>query len=231
MTDFPNITLALFTLYNCNSGITIVRANGFLREDTWISRSELKRELEDALNDPSISWKQLLYNERYKVLDAKSEEEARAFVIWTLWDGVNVPGNVVQDKRFRQIPNVSLRIDSDRRQAARDAKEKTFSAGIILPNRWTTGVGISAHDVSEARSKLASVWGDENISSVTEHTLPVPTPLQLALRTAEREFFTGLPLDQNCPSCGSAIQVTGCKYEWRTSCPCGLCNKHTLDIF
>lgn len=47
---------------------------------------EMKIELAEAFEDENISWRNMLVNEEYEVLEFESEEEARAYVKRILWD-------------------------------------------------------------------------------------------------------------------------------------------------
>ncbi|WP_165677806.1 hypothetical protein [Metapseudomonas otitidis] len=46
----------------------------------------MKYELSEAFGDGSISWRAMLNNDEYEVLDFETEEEARAYVKRILWD-------------------------------------------------------------------------------------------------------------------------------------------------
>ncbi len=46
----------------------------------------MKHELSEAFGDGSISWRAMLNNDEYEVLDFETEEEARAYVKRILWD-------------------------------------------------------------------------------------------------------------------------------------------------
>lgn len=46
----------------------------------------MKHELSEAFGDGSISWRAMLNNDEYEVLDFETEEEARAYVKRVLWD-------------------------------------------------------------------------------------------------------------------------------------------------
>ncbi|ROO39345.1 hypothetical protein SAMN03159376_04648 [Pseudomonas sp. NFACC09-4] len=49
-------------------------------------RSEIRRELLEAFNEETLSWRDILVNDEYEVLDFESEEDAKAYVIRVLWD-------------------------------------------------------------------------------------------------------------------------------------------------
>lgn len=88
MTDYPNIRRVLSTVFNCEDGLSIDVAKGlYVRsQNASPSAAEFKRELREALDDPSVSWKHLLCNDDYEVIDAESEQEARKFAVEVLWE-------------------------------------------------------------------------------------------------------------------------------------------------
>jgi hypothetical protein len=88
MTDYPNIRRVLSTVFNCEDGLSIDVAKGlYVRsQKTSPNAVEFKRELREALDDPSVSWKNLLCNDGYEVIDVESEEEARKFAVEVLWE-------------------------------------------------------------------------------------------------------------------------------------------------
>ncbi|MEL4168389.1 hypothetical protein [Pseudomonas sp. ZS001] len=49
-------------------------------------RSEIRQELLEAFNDETLSWRDILVNDEYEVLDFESEEDAKAYVRRVLWD-------------------------------------------------------------------------------------------------------------------------------------------------
>jgi hypothetical protein len=88
MTDYPNIKRVLSTVFNCEDGLSlgIAKALYVRSQKTSSNAAELKRELREALSDSSVSWKYLLCNDDYEVIDVDSEEEARRFVVEVLWE-------------------------------------------------------------------------------------------------------------------------------------------------
>lgn len=92
MTEYPNIKRILSTVYNCDNGLSLdVAKRLYVRsQKTSPGAAELKRELREALNDPSVSWKYLLCNDGYEVIDVESEEEARKFAVEVLWEPIDV---------------------------------------------------------------------------------------------------------------------------------------------
>ena len=78
---YARIAHALRTIFNAEDGLSPeVSKELYLRA---IANSPslvgLKSELEDALSDPSVSWKEFLCNEQYEVFDAQNEQQAREF--------------------------------------------------------------------------------------------------------------------------------------------------------
>jgi hypothetical protein len=88
MTDYPNIRRVLATVFNCEDGLSLDVAKRLYARSVAASPAgtDLRRELAQAIEDLSVSWRQMLCNESYEVLDADSEEEARAFAIELLWE-------------------------------------------------------------------------------------------------------------------------------------------------
>ncbi|MET1257445.1 hypothetical protein [Aliikangiella maris] len=50
--------------------------------------NEMKSELEEAFCDESLSWKKMLLNDEYEVMDFDTEEEAKAYAKRVLWDPI-----------------------------------------------------------------------------------------------------------------------------------------------
>lgn len=88
MKDYPNIRRVLATAFNCEDGLSLDVAKRLYARSVASSPAGagLVRELERAFEDTSVSWRQMLCNESYEVIDASSEEEARAFAIEALWE-------------------------------------------------------------------------------------------------------------------------------------------------
>lgn len=49
-------------------------------------KEEMKNELAEAFEDKNISWRNMLVNDEYEVLEFETEEEARAYVKRVLWE-------------------------------------------------------------------------------------------------------------------------------------------------
>jgi hypothetical protein len=88
VTEFPTIVHMLRTAYNAEDG---------LGEDVAIrlyqraaaagnNRANLQTELQTALSRNDVSWRQLLCNDEYEVVDLGSEEEARQYARRILWE-------------------------------------------------------------------------------------------------------------------------------------------------
>ena len=87
MTNYPSIRRVLSTVFNCEDGLSLDVAKSLYARSQASSpnMTEFKRELREALNNPSVSWKHLLCNDDYEVIDAESEEDARKFAVEVLW--------------------------------------------------------------------------------------------------------------------------------------------------
>ena len=73
----------LKTVFNVDNGLSEDAAIQIYRRSAESSGNmqELKRELSRAFADEEVSWKRILLNEEYEVLDAETEEEARMYAI------------------------------------------------------------------------------------------------------------------------------------------------------
>lgn len=88
MTEFPTIAHMLRTAYNAEDG---------LGEDASIrlyqraaafgdNRRKLEAELQAAFAQESLSWRHMLCNDAYEVVDLETEEEAREHARRILWE-------------------------------------------------------------------------------------------------------------------------------------------------
>jgi hypothetical protein len=78
----------LKAIFNSEDGISEDAAIRLYQRAAKSSRpgvDVLKRELEFAFSDESLSWRQMLLNEDYEVFDASSEDEAREYARRILW--------------------------------------------------------------------------------------------------------------------------------------------------
>ncbi len=229
--DLPRVRQVLSTIFNRKSGVSISDAKLRLRRGNWPFSEELKLELELALSDTSRSWKELVCNDSYEVFEAESDEDARDFVITALWEPVN--GFVNRHKGrvgspyLRPGGDISARIEAIRRRAPALTGQKLFGAFIPTVSGGKFGVNVTAADQSQAKTMLASVWGNENVLDIRRLE---NEERQLAIEQAQNQFFSSLPVEQACPFCDGRIEVQGCQQEWRTNCSCGKCKSYTRDI-
>jgi len=81
MESYPRITHALCTIFNAEDGLSLDVAKRLYERSVAEPNALLaiKKELAAAFADPKLSWRQMLSNESYEVLDVETEEEARAF--------------------------------------------------------------------------------------------------------------------------------------------------------
>ena len=80
MGRYPLIENALRTLFNAEDGLSLeVSKRLYGRSRSPGALLDLKEELQRAFRDPSVSWQQMLCNERYEVRDLEGEDEAKAF--------------------------------------------------------------------------------------------------------------------------------------------------------
>ena len=87
MSDFPQISRVLKTYFNVEDGLSEdVAIRMYQRaSNSTANRDALKEELARAFGDTHVSWKNILLNDDYEVLDAQSEDEARAYAHRILW--------------------------------------------------------------------------------------------------------------------------------------------------
>ena len=78
----------LKTVFNVDSGLSEDAAIRIYRRSALASGKldVLKEELALALRDSKFSWKELLLNDDYEVLDAETEGDARSYAVRILWD-------------------------------------------------------------------------------------------------------------------------------------------------
>jgi hypothetical protein len=86
MNRFPTIAHKLKTIFNVNHGLSEDVAIRLYKQAAASANGEmLRNELREAFSDPQFSWKQMLRNPECEVLDADTEEEARAYARRILW--------------------------------------------------------------------------------------------------------------------------------------------------
>jgi hypothetical protein len=88
MEKYPIVMQMLRTAFNAEDGLSLdvaVRLYKRAAESSGIIES-LRGELKEAFSNPSLSWKALLANQEFEVIDADSEEQARDYAVKILWD-------------------------------------------------------------------------------------------------------------------------------------------------
>jgi hypothetical protein len=79
MVQLARISHALKTVYNAEDGLSLDVSKGlyvrFIQSSPALDG--LQEEIEQALADPTVSWRTLLFNAEYEVHDAETEDEAR----------------------------------------------------------------------------------------------------------------------------------------------------------
>ncbi len=90
MHKYKNIDYVLKTIFVVDMGFPQEMAISLYKESLQTSGKldEMKQELVEAFEDKSISWKEMLLNDNYEVLDLDSEDEAREFAKRVLWDPI-----------------------------------------------------------------------------------------------------------------------------------------------
>lgn len=90
MHKYKNIDYVLKTIFVVDMGFPEEMAISLYKESLHTSGKldEMKQELAEAFEDKSISWKEMLLNDDYEVLDLDSEAEARECAKRVLWDPI-----------------------------------------------------------------------------------------------------------------------------------------------
>jgi hypothetical protein len=88
MANFPTLRYMLKTVFSTEVGLSESAAIRIYlsaaRDGNEVGL--LKDELERSFVEPEVSWRELLLNDEYEVIDASSEEEARSFAKRVLWE-------------------------------------------------------------------------------------------------------------------------------------------------
>lgn len=81
----------LTTIFSADFGFPEEMAISLYKEGLQSSGKleEMREELIEAFKDESISWKDMLFNEEYEVLDVETDEEAKEYIKKMLWDPIN----------------------------------------------------------------------------------------------------------------------------------------------
>jgi predicted ribosome quality control (RQC) complex YloA/Tae2 family protein len=81
MTDYSQLKQALRTFFNVEDGLPeeVSRRMLLSSKSSSEARASFMSEVRAALADASLSWRSMLLNEDYEVVDVATEEEARKF--------------------------------------------------------------------------------------------------------------------------------------------------------
>lgn len=90
MTKFPSIVHMLRIAYNAEDGLSqdvsirlYQRAAG-----TGDNRAKLECELREAFSQSDLSWRQMLCNDEFEVVDLEDEQGAREYARRILWEPI-----------------------------------------------------------------------------------------------------------------------------------------------
>jgi len=88
MTEFPTIAHMLRTAYNAEDGLSEETSIRLYQRAaaTGDNRAKLQTELREALSRDDFSWRHMLFNNEYEVVDLETEEEAREHARKILWE-------------------------------------------------------------------------------------------------------------------------------------------------
>lgn len=83
MIEIDGVVHMLKAIFNVDSSLSEEAAINIYRRAAQSSEKleALREELDYALSDPSVSWKALLANSDYEVLDAETEQQAKSYAI------------------------------------------------------------------------------------------------------------------------------------------------------
>lgn len=87
---YVNLSCFLKTVFSADFGFSETVAIELYKEAVGNAgkRREVEKELLEAFEDESVSWKEILLNDECEVMDFDSEDEARAYAKRVLWDPI-----------------------------------------------------------------------------------------------------------------------------------------------
>lgn len=87
---YENIRHMLRTVFSADFGFSEeVAISIYVKSITSRGKkNEMRRELTDAFEDEGLSWRDILVNDEYEVLEFETEEEAKAYVRRVLWNPI-----------------------------------------------------------------------------------------------------------------------------------------------
>lgn len=88
MTEFPTIIHMLRTAYNAEDGLSEDASLRLYQRAAAFgdNRTILEAELRDAFSRQGLSWRRMLCNDEYEVIDLEAEDEAREHALRILWE-------------------------------------------------------------------------------------------------------------------------------------------------
>lgn len=88
MTNFPTIALMLRTAFNVEDGLEEDASIRLYQRAAAFGNNmpTLKNELQEAFSCRDFSWREMLCNDTYEVVDLDTEDEARQFAHRILWE-------------------------------------------------------------------------------------------------------------------------------------------------
>ncbi len=86
MERYARIATILQTVFNAEDGLSPETSRRLYARTILASAALVgfKEELAQAFADPTVSWKQMLCNDHYEVLDAETEQQAKEFAFQLL---------------------------------------------------------------------------------------------------------------------------------------------------
>ena len=90
MKNYPSLRNLLISIFSVDVGLEENEEIAALERvlNDLAQRADIEKELRQLFQDASISWTELLENDEYVVYPADDEEDARNYVVETLWDRI-----------------------------------------------------------------------------------------------------------------------------------------------
>lgn len=90
MKNYPSLRNLLISIFSVDVGLVESEEIAALERvlSDPVQRADIEEELRQLFHDASISWSELLENDEYVVYPADDEEDAKEYVVESLWNRV-----------------------------------------------------------------------------------------------------------------------------------------------
>ena len=90
MKNYPSLRNLLISIFSVDVGLEESEERAALERvlSDPAQRTDIEQELRQLFHDTSISWSELLENDEYVVYPADDEEDAKEYVVESLWNRV-----------------------------------------------------------------------------------------------------------------------------------------------